>query len=102
MAWSLSAEDQVHLRKQFLAIDRERSGTISVQELAQLLKEGGCALDNQLDVEDFFRSLDADGNDRIEYNEFLAAAMPDDAKVREDCLRRTFTRFDLNGDGKVR
>merc|ERR1711862_773387 len=53
------------------------------------------------EAELMFKCLDTDGSTRIEYSEFLAAVIPDDSKLQEDILRRTFARFDRNGDGQV-
>merc|ERR1719362_1026607 len=100
MAWSLSAEDCAQLQKHFLALDQEKSGTISLQQFKSAL-ESDFVLESDQEAEFIFRCLDIDGSTRIEYSEFLAAVMPEATKLREDVLRRTFARFDRNGDGQV-
>jgi len=100
MAWSLSAEDQVRLSKQFMAFDTGRTGTISLNEFKAAL-EDKFALQDTREAEALFKSLDTDGNDRIEYREFLAAAASEKAKFHSGTVRRTFARFDRDGDGVV-
>mmetsp|Transcript_112264 Transcript_112264/g.322731 ORF Transcript_112264/g.322731 Transcript_112264/m.322731 type:complete len:558 (+) Transcript_112264:89-1762(+) len=99
MAWSLSAEDRSELRKQFLSIDKDKGGTISLKEFKEVLAKrfNVCGAE----AEEIFNSLDTDKNDEIEYSEFLAAALLGHVKIHEDVLRRTFVRFDVDGDGKI-
>lgn len=99
IAWSMSTEDRQELHKQFIAIDTNNSGTVSMQELKEVL------LDNfnidEEEAEDLFKRLDTDNNDEIEYTEFLAAALLGHVKVHAGVLRKTFSRFDRDGDGKI-
>jgi len=99
MAWSLSTEDRLELRKQFLSLDRDMGGTISLKEFKDVLAKRFDIGSNE--AEQLFKSLDTDNNDEIEYSEFLAAALLGHVKVHEDVLRKTFSRFDADGDGKI-
>jgi len=99
MAWSLSTEDRAELRSQFLALDKEKKGTIKQKDLQGIMMENF-----QIDEHEarrLFTSMDTDQNDEIEYSEFLAAALVGHVKVHEDVLRQTFQRFDLDGNGKI-
>jgi len=99
MVWSTSTEDRMQLRRHFLAIDHNNSGTISLTEFRAVL---GRHLSLEAgEVELLFRSLDIGHNDEIEYSEFLAAAMQGQLQVHEGMLRTTFARFDGNGDGLI-
>jgi len=99
MAWSLTREDQMELRRQFEAMDLNKSGTITQQELASCL-QANFSIDTS-EAESLFRGLDADGTDEIGYSEFLAAAMEDRMRMHQDVLNATFDRFDEDGTGQI-
>jgi len=99
MARSLPDGDREEVRRQFLSIDTNRHGTISLAEFAEVLARGSEV--GRVEAEAIFRSLDIDGNDEVEYSEFLAGALSGDPQVDECALRETFKRFDADGDGKV-
>merc|ERR1719323_2845127 len=84
MAWSLSAEDCTQLQKHFLALDQEKSGTISLQQFKSALES---EFESEQEAELIFNCLDTHGSTRITYSEFLAAVMPETTKLREDVLR---------------
>lgn len=99
MAWSLSTEDRMELRKQFLALDTQSKGTITHQQLKHILEENFHV--SSAEAETLFKSLDADNDDEIAYSEFLAAVLQGRVKVYEDVLRKTFHRFDRDQCGLI-
>jgi len=99
MAWSVSNTDRNMLREQFLALDREKRGTITHTELKQVLEESFDV--DSAEVEVLFSCLDTDHDDEIEYSEFLAAALLGRVQVHEDLLRKTFSRFDTHETGMI-
>merc|ERR1719291_1093939 len=99
MAWSLTTEDRVELRQQFLAMDTENRGTIAHSQMKHLLEEN-FHVDSQ-EAEALFAGLDYDNDDQIAYSEFLAAALQGRVKVHEDALRKTFQRFDIDSNGTI-
>ena len=48
---------------------------------------------------EIFRFLDEDGDGKVYFTEFLAAAMHDQARLHADVVRRTFDHFDAEGTG---
>jgi calcium-dependent protein kinase len=101
MAWSVSPEAQAQLRQQFLLVDKDHSGTITMQELLRALPKHDEEKNKAL-----FNSLDVDSSSEIDYSEFLAATLAgssvwQDALQAEELLRKTFTRFDQDGSGKI-
>uniref|UniRef100_A0A7S4UVD7 Protein kinase domain-containing protein n=1 Tax=Alexandrium monilatum TaxID=311494 RepID=A0A7S4UVD7_9DINO len=99
MAWSLSTEEQLALREQFLLLDPHKRGCIELKELQASLMQH-LQVDG-VEANRVFWELGSGGTRGIEYREFLAAALAGEANAREDCLRRTFSRFDRDGRGQV-
>jgi len=99
MAWSLSTEEQEELREQFLLMDTQKRGSITLKELKAILEENFHI--SSAEAERLFNSLDADNSEEIEYTEFLAAALLGRVKAHEDVLRRTFKRFDQDESGRI-
>ncbi|HYI02095.1 EF-hand domain-containing protein [Hyalangium sp.] len=97
----LTEEQVTELREAFSAHDRDGDGRITLQELRQTLER----LDEEpIDAE--LRGLivkaDADGNETIDFSEFLAFMS---RRMRgtgaEDEIREAFDAFDRNRDGLV-
>jgi len=98
MAWSLSAGDRSELRKQFLQIDADKNGTISLKEFTDVMANRFNVCGRE--AEAMFKCIDTDDNNEIEYNEFLAVAVQHEPE-HQDLLRQTFARFDADGDGVI-
>eukprot|EP00930_Biecheleria_cincta_P001397 TRINITY_DN102538_c0_g1_i1.p1 TRINITY_DN102538_c0_g1~~TRINITY_DN102538_c0_g1_i1.p1 ORF type:complete len:558 (-),score=88.40 TRINITY_DN102538_c0_g1_i1:5-1594(-) len=99
MAWSLTSDDCKELREDFLAMDTDNSGTISLSEFRE-------AIGNKYEIkgeqiEQAFANLDAAGNHEIHYTEFLAAMVSTRINLHEGLLRSTFRRFDKDGSGFI-
>lgn len=97
MAWSLTADDRKDLREEFMAMDKDNSGTISLSEFTEVVR-------NQYeisgeDIERAFEQIDAAGDHEIHYTEFLAAMVSKRVNLYEDLLRSTFRRFDKDDSG---
>lgn len=99
MAWSLTREDRLHMRDQFLRIDTGNTGMITVKEMKTLLMEN-FHVDGE-EAEALFAQLDTDNDKQIAYSEFLAAGLQGRMKIHEEVLRKTFSRFDRESCGKI-
>eukprot|EP00913_Durusdinium_trenchii_P013216 g12405.t1 len=99
VALSLSNEDRNLLHEQFLAMDREKRGTITMLEMKSVLEDNFHV--DGAEAEALFSCLDTDNDDTIEYSEFLAAALIGRVQVHEDLLRKTFGRFDKSESGTI-
>jgi len=99
MAWSLSMEDRQSLRSNFLELDAQKQGTISLPQFKAVLKVY-CHVDS-IEAERLFAALDMDHDDELCYSEFLAATIPNVMRKQEHVLRRTFTRFDQDESGAI-
>lgn len=69
-AWSLRNEDQVALRKEFHALDEDGDGFLTPKDLSSVL---GSESDEKAEL--LFASLDINGDGKVTWSEFLAAAM---------------------------
>jgi calcium-dependent protein kinase len=99
MAWSLTNEERAKVRDAFLRIDTNRTGTITLKELKDVLV-------NEFDVEDeksqqIFAALDTAQNDEIHYSEFLAAMVSTRIAMHDGLLKATFQKFDVDNSGFI-
>jgi len=99
MAWSLTNEERAKVRDAFLRIDTNRTGTITLKELKDVLVK-------EFDVEDeksqqIFAALDTAQNDEIHYSEFLAAMVSTRIAMHDGLLKATFEKFDVDATGFI-
>lgn len=85
VASSLSAEDVQRLRKTFVEMDSDGSGSVSYAELSAALR--GAGLPDE-DIGKLAEALDEDGDGQISYDEFMAVA------AQEQVSR---VEFDMSG-----
>mmetsp|Transcript_50417 Transcript_50417/g.117679 ORF Transcript_50417/g.117679 Transcript_50417/m.117679 type:complete len:568 (-) Transcript_50417:94-1797(-) len=99
MAWSLTNEERSMVRKQFLAMDKNKEGTITLGELRQVMID-------QFDISDeetkrVFEAMDSNNDSTIHYSDFLAAMLSTRIKLHGDLLLKTFKRFDKDSSGYI-
>merc|ERR1712137_1269444 len=99
MAWSLTDVDRSDLRAQFLALDKDKDGTITVEKFWRVLQKN-FAIERD-EAEAIFNSMDVRKTKRVAYSEFLAAAMHSSFDLGEDAVRSTFQRFDTDRAGNI-
>merc|ERR1712007_407536 len=97
LAWRASDDDTKYLRQIFEALDRDGNGHITVSELRNAFETCGVTIPGDLS----FTSLGTDGNDTIEYTEFLAAALDEKKVLKEEVVWEAFKVFDHDGSGTV-
>lgn len=100
IATSMPADEIEGLRQIFEAIDVDKSGTITAQELHESLTKKGSSLHAD-DVEALLKNIDVDATGTIDYAEFLAATISRQQMEKEENLRAAFAHFDTNGDGII-
>jgi Ca2+-binding EF-hand superfamily protein len=84
------------LTQVFEAFDTDGSGWLSREELA-----AGLPGISKLELEYIAEELDANGNNRIDYSEFVACLLLSKRDLIEDVLHHTFSTFDVNNDGEI-
>lgn len=85
------------MKKAFLAIDTDGSGTIDIKELDAVFGDR----ENKADLIKLLSSADTAKTGQIEYTEFLAATMDHKVFLRDDYLYSAFKMFDKDGTGKL-
>ena len=86
------------LRYIFDAIDTDRSGTLSTQELARHLRQAGQAL-SETEIAYLFSCMDVDGNGEIDFEEFGELMLRHQRLMaRYDEFCTYFVPIDANGD----
>lgn len=101
MVETLTAEQIQEFRQAFDIIDRNGDGAITTDDLAAVMRAiGQSSTANELT--DMIREVDADGNDTIDFTEFLALMS---RQMRQsdidDELREAFRVFDRDNDGYI-
>lgn len=99
MAWSMTNEDRSALRDTFFAMDKTKSGTITLGEFKACIKERLDLTDDE--VQDVFDTLDSSKTGVIHYTEFLAAMLGSRVQLHDPLLKATFHRFDVCNTGFI-
>jgi len=99
---ALDDQDVDDLKKAFVEFDVDGDGTITADELKQVLAKSMGT--NNTELEQTVRSLlalDVDGDGNISYEELVMASVQKKLAAKEERLVNVFTALDQNGDGKV-
>ncbi|KAF0890226.1 hypothetical protein E2562_039499 [Oryza meyeriana var. granulata] len=100
IAGCLSEEEIKGLKEMFKNIDKDNSGTITLEELKNgLAKQGTKLSDNE--IEQLMQAADADGNGMIDYVEFVTATVHMNKMDREEHLYTAFQYFDKDSSGYI-
>jgi calcium-dependent protein kinase len=99
MAWLLPNNETAKLRNEFLAMDIDRQGTISLRELKAIMVQKFNIAEN--DVVSIFNSLDANHDHEIHYSEFLAAMFSSRIELNDKLLGDAFRNFDKDLTGYI-
>jgi len=99
VAWSMTNEDRAKVRDAFLAMDTDRSGTVTFNEFEKVAKEQFSFSDDE--TRKAFQALDTTHDDEIHYSDFLAGMVCSRVQFHEELLRDTFRRFDVDNSGYI-
>mmetsp|Transcript_54467 Transcript_54467/g.133527 ORF Transcript_54467/g.133527 Transcript_54467/m.133527 type:complete len:150 (+) Transcript_54467:222-671(+) len=89
------------LREAFSVFDKDGDGTITAEELGIVMRSMGQKPTDQ-ELRDMIREVDADGNESIDFPEFVTLmARKTKAKDLRQELRAIFDIFDEDGSGKI-
>ncbi|KAF7071727.1 hypothetical protein CFC21_076988 [Triticum aestivum] len=100
IAGCLSEEEIKGLKEMFKSIDKDNSGTITLEELKNgLAKQGNKFSDHE--IQQLMEAADADGNGLIDYEEFVTATVHMNRMDREEHLYTAFQYFDKDNSGYI-
>ncbi|XP_039824668.1 calcium-dependent protein kinase 25-like isoform X2 [Panicum virgatum] len=99
IAGCLSEEEITGLKEMFKNIDKDNSGTITLDELKNGLAKHGTKLSDG-EIQQLMEAADADGNGLIDYDEFVTATVHMNKLDREEHLYTAFQYFDKDNSGE--
>lgn len=99
MAWLLPSKEAAEIQHEFLAIDTDKQGTISMSEWKALMVHKLAIAD--MDAAEIFNAVDANHDDEIHYSEFLAAMLSTRCDLHNHLLDVTFRNFDKDLSGYI-
>jgi len=85
------------LKKIFMELDVDGSGSITLDELQRGLGER----ENAQELLQVLQAADTDGNGVINYTEFIAATLSAQTFMKKEYLKTAFNMFDKDGSGKI-
>ncbi|WOL13265.1 calcium-dependent protein kinase 2-like isoform X1 [Canna indica] len=100
IAGYLSEEEIQGLKEMFKSMDSDNSGSITLEELKHGLAKQGTKL-TEYEVKQLMEAADADGNETIDYEEFITATMHMNRMDREEHLYTAFQYFDKDNSGYI-
>lgn len=100
----LPPEQIAVLRKAFDAFDRERSGSIPCDMVADILRLMGQPFNKKI-LDELIEEVDADKSGRLEFDEFVTLAakfiVEEDDEAMQKELREAFRLYDKEGNGYI-
>lgn len=86
----------------FTKLDADSNGFLSLEELESGMQEISQIFQlEEPDVREMLRAADTNGDGRIDYTEFIAAAYEKDLLLSSQNLYNTFKMFDADGNGSI-
>lgn len=104
MADELPPEQIAVLQKCFNSFDREKTGSISTEMVAEILRLMGQPFDKKI-LEELIEEVDEDKSGRLEFDEFVQLAakfiVEEDDEAMQKELREAFRLYDKQGNGFI-
>ena len=99
MKWS---EEQIaEFKEAFALFDQDGDGTITLPELRTVMQSLGQSPNDQ-ELIDMINEVDEDGNQEIDFQEFLFLMARNMQDIDEDkVVSAGFSVFDVDGDGQI-
>ncbi|KAB2036553.1 hypothetical protein E1A91_D03G009500v1 [Gossypium mustelinum] len=107
LASTLNEEEIADLRDQFDAIDVDKNGSISLEEMRQALAKDLPWKLKDSRVLEILQAIDSNTDGLVDFTEFVAAALHVNQMEEHDCdkwqmrLQAAFEKFDVDRDGYI-
>ncbi|KFK40164.1 hypothetical protein AALP_AA3G339000 [Arabis alpina] len=107
LATTLDEEESADLRDQFDAIDVDKNGAISLEEMRQALAKDHPWKLKDARVAEILQAIDSNTDGFVDFEEFVAAALhvnqleEHDSEKWQQRSRAAFEKFDIDGDGYI-
>lgn len=99
MAWGLSNKERSLVRQQFVALDQNKQGTVTLAELKAVLVGKFHVSDEE--TTQIFQALDSNNDEEIHYSDFLSAMVNTQIAMHDELLRLAFNKFDTDRSGYI-
>lgn len=97
----ITQQERSELNRVFMSLDTTGDGRINAEELrAGCQRVFGISV-TPAEVTDIVKQIDTDSNGFIDYSEFIMAAMDRELLLSKNRLRTAFTKFDIDGNGRI-
>jgi len=100
----LPPEQLAVLKKAFDAFDNQKTGSISTDMVADILRLMGQPFNKRI-LEELVEEVDADKSGRLEFDEFVTLAakfiVEEDAEAMQKELKEAFRLYDKEGNGYI-
>ncbi|KAI8041044.1 hypothetical protein M5D96_005295 [Drosophila gunungcola] len=100
----LTPEQIAVLQKAFNSFDHQKTGSISIEIVADILRLMGQPFDKKI-LEELIEEVDEDKSGRLEFGEFVQLAakfiVEEDAEAMQKELREAFRLYDKQGNGFI-
>lgn len=97
MATQCATEEIEAIKDLFIRIDTNKDGHLSIAEIERAVSENI----SHPELLNLINCIDSDKNGKIDFTEFLAAAMGRGLYLCQEKLWNAFKRFDLNDNGRI-
>ncbi|GMI76971.1 calcium-dependent protein kinase 28 [Hibiscus trionum] len=107
LASTLNEEEIADLRDQFDAIDVDKNGSISLEEMRQALAKDLPWKQKESGVLEILQAIDSNTDGLVDFTEFVAAALHVNQMEEHDCdkwqlrSQAAFEKFDVDRDGYI-
>ena len=99
-ALKVQSSELVNMKQMFLGLDSSNDGFLTVEELqAGMSQVLGVMRAGGQDWNDLIHQLDTNRDGKIDYGEFITAAVNRARLLNEENLRIAFNMFDTDGNG---
>ena len=98
----VQSNELVNMKRMFLQLDTSQDGFLTIDELSDGMNQVlGFMRAGSQDWHDLINQLDTNHDGKIDYGEFITAAVNRARLLNEENLRIAFNLFDADGNGQI-